>query len=116
MNIFSKIDCGPTDILSPDRTIKYVENQPLNVQVRVKNFGLYGIDTIKVTAILKYKSDTNHIIQSINQTFIHSLSSLESNDVTLSSPLYPPHFKNGGKRLTFPLCIYKLKWRFNPNQ
>ncbi len=103
--LFSKIDCGPTDILSPDRTIKYVENQPLNVQVRVKNFGLYGIDTIKVTAILKYKSDTNHIIQSINQTFIHSLSSLESNDVTLSSPLYPPlHFKNVNDSLF--LCVF----------
>ncbi|MFA6806948.1 MAG: hypothetical protein WCR29_05960, partial [Bacteroidales bacterium] len=102
---FSQIDCGPTTILSPDRTIKYIENEPLNVQVTVKNFGLYGNDTVKITALLKYKSDTTHIIQSVNETFVHTLNSLESTNFTISSPLYPPlHFRSVNDSLF--LCVF----------
>lgn len=103
--MFTEIDCGPTDIITPDRTVKYVENQPLNIVVSVKNFGLYGIDTIKVTALLKYKADTSHIIQTVTEDFNFNLNSLESTNFTISSPLYPPlHFASVNDSLH--LCIF----------
>lgn len=92
---FSSIDAGPVKIITPDRTIKYIENEPLNVEVTVKNFGLYGIDTIMLTAVLKYNADTAHIIQTVSQTFVYPLGSLESTNLIITNPIYPPlHFKN----------------------
>ncbi|MFA7081870.1 MAG: GEVED domain-containing protein [Bacteroidales bacterium] len=92
---FSNIDAGPTQIITPDQTVKYIENQPLNVELSIKNFGLYGVDTVKVTAVLKYNVDTTHVIQTVNQTFIQPLGSLESTNLIISNPLYPPlHFRN----------------------
>ncbi|MFA6704815.1 MAG: GEVED domain-containing protein [Bacteroidales bacterium] len=103
--LFSNVDCGPTAILIPDRTIKYVENEPLNVQFTLKNFGLYGFDSVNVTAVLKYKHDTTHIIQSVNETFVYHLNSLESTNFTFTDPIYPPlHFRNITDSLH--ICVY----------
>lgn len=92
---FDNVDCGPIEILSPLRTIKYIENQPLNVQVRVKNFGLFALDTVRITAVLRYKADTTHIIQTVSQSFVFNLNSLSYSDFTISDPLFPPlHFRS----------------------
>ncbi len=102
---FTNVDFGPTSIISPDSTIDYLENDPITVTVRVKNFGLYGIDSLRITAVLKYKADTTDIIQSISESFIQNISSLASVDFTLTDQLYPPlHFRNVNDKLH--LCIY----------
>jgi hypothetical protein len=67
---FSNVDFGPTSILAPDSVTSYLENDPMTVSARVKNFGLYGIDSLRITAVLKYKADTTHIIQSISESFV----------------------------------------------
>ncbi len=92
---FTGTDGGPIALLSVLPNIKYVENDPINVQVKVKNFGLFTVDTIQVTAVLKYNADTTHIIQTVTQEFVTNLSSLQTDDLTINSPIYPPlHFRN----------------------
>ncbi|MFA6199693.1 MAG: GEVED domain-containing protein [Bacteroidales bacterium] len=102
---FTSIDCGPIRILSPLKTIKYIENLPLNVQVRVKNFGLFAMDSVKITAVLKYNADTTNFIQTVSQSFLFNLNSLDSADFTITDPLFPPlHFRSVNDSLN--LCVY----------
>ncbi|MBP1645308.1 MAG: hypothetical protein H6Q16_883 [Bacteroidetes bacterium] len=103
--LFSNVDFGPTSILAPDSITSYLENDPMTVSVRVKNFGLYGIDSLRITAVLKYNADTTNIIQSISESFVQNISSLTSVDFTLTNKLYPPlHFRSVNNKLH--LCIY----------
>lgn len=102
---FSNIDFGPTTILLPDTTICTLENDPVTISARVKNFGLYGIDSLRITAVLKFNADTTHIIQTITESFVESISSLDTRDFTLTDKLYPPlHFRNINDKLH--ICVY----------
>lgn len=102
---FSNIDFGPTAIIAPDSVTCFLENEPMAVTARVKNFGLYGVDSVRITVLLKFNADTTDIIQSISETFVENISSLVSRDFTLTEFLYPPlHFKNINNKLH--LCVY----------
>jgi len=87
---YDNIDVGPIAFLSPLNTMNYIENLPITVSARVKNFGLFSADTIQLTAVLKFKQDTTNIVQTRTQTFYTTLTSLSETVLTLNNPLYPP--------------------------
>lgn len=86
---FVDYDAGVVAIHKPER-IRYIEGLPLEVEARVKNFGLYTIDTIQLTAFIKYHREDEEVIESITETFIHNLPSLAEQDFSFSEYLYPP--------------------------
>ncbi|MBP1629178.1 MAG: hypothetical protein H6Q15_71 [Bacteroidetes bacterium] len=89
---FVNIDCGVIDIVSPER-IRYVENEPLEIRVKIKNFGLFAMDSVKITALLKFNADTTNVIQTVTQTLYQTLNSLDQIEFSLYSYFYPPlHF------------------------
>ncbi len=86
---FVNHDAGVIEIINPERKT-YIEGLPLDVIVRVKNFGLYTLDSIKLTAFIKYKRDTSHIVQTISETFYQNIPSLTEYVFTFTDKLYPP--------------------------
>lgn len=89
---FVNIDCGVIDIVSPER-IRYVENEPLEIRVKIKNFGLFAMDSVKITALLKFDAETTNVIQTVTQTLYQTLNSLDQTEFSLYSYFYPPlHF------------------------
>ena len=86
---FVNHDVGVIEIINPERKT-YVEGLPIDIIARVKNFGLYTIDSVRLTAFIKYKRDTTHVIESITETFYQNIPSLNERVLTFTNKLHPP--------------------------
>ena len=62
----------------------------MTVKAKVKNFGLFTMDSVKLTALIKFKRDTTHVIESITETFYLNMPSLTEAEFTFADKLYPP--------------------------
>ncbi|MDR0971953.1 MAG: GEVED domain-containing protein [Bacteroidales bacterium] len=90
---FDQIDGGPISVIDPLNTVQYIENDPINVKVRIKNFGLYGLNSFRITAQLKYYSNATEVIEEITQDFSALLNSLDEAEFEFTDKLHPPlHF------------------------
>ena len=86
---FVDYDAGVIEILDPESK-RYVEGLPMTVKAKVKNFGLFTMDSVKLTALIKFKRDTTHVIESITETFYLNMPSLTEAEFTFADKLYPP--------------------------
>lgn len=87
---FAGNDTGIPRIISPVEGDEYIEGDPLTVEVELKNFGNYSINTVEVVAVLKSSIDSETAIQTLTETWTGMLSSLQTTTYTFNQTFTPP--------------------------
>lgn len=87
---FAGNDTGIPRIISPVEGDEYVEGDPLSVEVELKNFGNYSINTMEIVAVLKSSEDSETAIQTLRETWTGMLSSLQTTTYTFNQTFTPP--------------------------
>ena len=87
---FAGVDAGIPRIINPIEDDEYVEGDPMTVEVELKNFGNYSIDTIQVVAELRASRYADTPLQTITETWTGMLASLQTTNYTFTQTLTPP--------------------------
>ncbi len=87
---FAGEDTGIPQIIQPIEGDEYVEGDPLTVEVELKNFGNYSINSVEITAVLKSSRDSQTPIQTLTETWTGMLASLQSTTYTFNQTFTPP--------------------------
>lgn len=75
---FTPIDAGVVRVISPVTTTSYIEGDPINVQVVVKNFGSEDITSLKIKGVLMGHEYGNDVFQTIEETYTGNIASLDT--------------------------------------
>lgn len=87
---FAGNDTGIPRIINPVEGDNYIEGDPLTVEVELKNFGNYSINTVQIVAVLKSSRDSETAIQTLSETWTGMLSSLQTTTYTFNQTFAPP--------------------------